>query len=149
MFPPTLWGWSQNTTFLLRWTDLRAKTSEKSSQVPKSPAEASPDEFPQLGCTYITPTPARTCLHALVPAGGLIFNTRVFLKSSIALHHNCQLDSQCYLPGLYSKFSLATPSIPSHKRFPALPGTDLKEHLSHQSCQFTSTAAETQQQYRG
>lgn len=91
------------------------------------------------------PTLVRTCLHALVPAGALIFNTRVFLKSSIALHHNCNWIHSAICPVFIPNSHWLTPSIPSHRRLPAPTGTGLKEHLSHHSCQFTAAT----RQYRG
>ena len=64
--------------------------------------------------------------------------------SSIALHQNCQLNSQCYLPVFNPNSHWLTTSVLSHKRLPTPTGTGLKEHLQghHQSYQFTPIAVE-------
>lgn len=68
------------------------------------------------------------------------FNTRLFLMSGVALHQNCQLNSQCYLP-IFNSYWLTT-SVRSHKILPTPNG--LKEHPQghHQSLQVASTAVQ-------
>lgn len=75
---------------------MRAKT-EKSTQVAQWPAGARTDELHQLGCR-IAQSPHTGTDLSLHTDTSRKFSTRVLLTSSTALHHNCQLNSQCCLP---------------------------------------------------
>lgn len=138
MFPPTPWGWSQNTTFLI----IRMDRFEGKNRWEVFTGNLTRQQKPLLMSFTSWDTG-----EDLSPCTGTSrrFNTRVFLMSGIALHQNCQLNSQCYLPVFNPNSHWLTTSVFSHKRLPTPTGAGLKEHLQghHQSCQFISTAVET------